>query len=73
VGVIFLSKKGLIKMSKLCGTCKWVSYKDNKGNGEVARDGYCYGNTPFLGGMRPMVKLGDKACRLYESNKNKED
>jgi len=55
----------------ICGTCKYCLYKLRK-NLEIPRDGYCYGNPPYIGGIRPKVGLKDGACRLHVKKTGKE-
>jgi hypothetical protein len=58
--------------SKICATCKYC-YIHSRGNGTLSREGYCYGNPPYIGGMYPKVKLKSQACRLYEDNQGKKN
>ena len=57
---------------KICGTCAFCMYKLRRGN-EIPRDGYCYGNPPAQGGIRPKVGLKDKACRLHVEKTDKDN
>ena len=50
-------------MRETCGTCKFMQYKPNK-YGDT-KEGYCYGNPPTFGLMRPKSKTGDHSCSLY--------
>ena len=52
---------------KICGTCKYCYYKEQKGRyeGKPPKTGYCYGNPPGQGRLRPTTNMSDNACSLY--------
>lgn len=52
-------------MTKLCGTCGFCYIKSKRDN-NLPTMGYCYGNPPGQGRLRPQVRLDDVCCSLYQ-------